>query len=186
MDLADARHMERSLLRALADLGLLRRLRLDVDDDVRLGKRAPNRILDGVGGGVSLGDSRAGRDADDDVDEVPSGRLPQTQPMERTSGTCTRIARRAVSTASAGARSMSTSMLRPMRRRPRSRRGTATKSAATESPCGQPSAAAVRPAAQRACRRGRCRSGARSRAAPRSSSGGQRGARRQFVRGRWR
>ena len=76
------RHVERGHLRTLADLGLARRLRLDVDDDVRLGERPPDRILDGVCGGVPLRDSRAGRDADDDVDEVPPGRLAEPQAVK--------------------------------------------------------------------------------------------------------
>ncbi len=82
VDLAHVGHMERRILRAVADLGVRGRLRLDVDDDVRLGKRAPNGILDVVCSGVALRDGRAGRDADDDVHEVPSGRLTKTQPME--------------------------------------------------------------------------------------------------------
>ena len=82
VDLAHARHVERGFLRTLANLGLAGRLRLDVDDDVRLGKRPPHRFLDGVCGGVSLRDGRAGRDADDDVDEVPSGRLAEPQAVK--------------------------------------------------------------------------------------------------------
>ena len=82
MDLAHLRHVERGYLRTLADLGLARRFRLDVDDDVRLGERPSNRILDGVCGGVPLRDSRVGRDADDDVDEVPPGRLAEPQAVK--------------------------------------------------------------------------------------------------------
>jgi hypothetical protein len=82
VDLAHARHVQRGDLRTFADLGFARGFRLDVDDDVRLGERAPNRILDCVCGGVPLRDSRVGRDADDDVDEVPSGRLAEPQAVK--------------------------------------------------------------------------------------------------------
>jgi hypothetical protein len=74
--------MERGYLRPLANLGFARGFRLDVDDNVRLGERAPHRILDCVCGGMPLRDSRVGGDADDDVDEVPSGRLTEPQAVK--------------------------------------------------------------------------------------------------------
>ena len=41
------------------------------------------RRLDAVGGGVSLADRGAGRDADHDVGERPAGRLAQPEAPER-------------------------------------------------------------------------------------------------------
>ena len=77
VDLAHARHGERCGVRALAHVLVVERL--DVDDDVAARQRALDRGLDGVGGGVTLPDCGAGRDADDDVGELPSRRLPHPQ-----------------------------------------------------------------------------------------------------------
>ena len=56
--------------------------RLDVDDDVRLGQRALDRRLDGIGRGMPLPDRRRRRDRDDDVGEVPAGRRAHPQPPQ--------------------------------------------------------------------------------------------------------
>ena len=66
----------------LSNLGLLRRLRLDVDDDVGLRQRPPHGILDIVGGRVPLRHGRAGWDADHDIDEVTPSSLSQPEPAQ--------------------------------------------------------------------------------------------------------
>ena len=82
VDLADARNLERRGLHPLAQGRLRAGLRLDVDDDVGLGKRAAHGVLDLVGRGMALCDGGSRRDADHDVDEVPARRLPESQPAQ--------------------------------------------------------------------------------------------------------
>ena len=70
---------------ALAAIGALpgielRRLRLDVDDDVAVRQRPVDRVLDRIGCRVPLADRGPGGHADHDVRELPSGGLPHPQP----------------------------------------------------------------------------------------------------------
>ena len=85
MDLAHARHPLRRRERALAQRRLVL-LRLDVDDDVAVGQRAVDRVLDRVGRRVALADRGAGRHADHDVCELLPGRLPHPQAPQLDSG----------------------------------------------------------------------------------------------------
>jgi len=79
--LAHARHRDRGCVRALADARVLERL--DVDDDVAARKRALDRRLDRVRGGMALSDAGARRHADHDVGEVAAAGLPHAQPPQR-------------------------------------------------------------------------------------------------------
>ena len=145
MYLAHARHAERRRVRALAH-GADRLLRLDVDDDIRLRQRVLHGALDVVGGRVTLAHRRVGGDTDHDVRELAASGLPHPQApqLDREDWTA-RIAWRAASSASAGARSMSTPMLRRMRRKAATRTRSATKSAASASPFGWPARASSSP-----------------------------------------
>ena len=81
VDLAHLRNGERGGEDALADrAGAL--ARLDVNDDVDPRECVVQRLLDTIGGGVTLTDRRARRDADDDVGEVLSPRAAQPEPAE--------------------------------------------------------------------------------------------------------
>ena len=148
--------------------------RLDVDDDVALGQRALNRRLDGVRRRVALPDGGLRRDADHDVREVPSRRLPHPERAGSTRGPIAAIACSAASSASAGARSISTSMFRRISRKAASRTSTATRApprAAPEPACASSSPTSTAPTRQvapemdrvapRAARRPRAPSGSR-------------------------
>src|ERR1041385_6679614 len=67
--LAHARYRDRSRVRALPEITASERL--DMDDDIRVGKRFRNGGLDRVGRGVALTDGGAGSDRDHDVGELP-------------------------------------------------------------------------------------------------------------------
>ena len=60
----------------------LRPSRLDVHDDVDVGKPLVQGVLDPVGGGMPLPDGRAGRDADDDVGEMLSACASHPEPPQ--------------------------------------------------------------------------------------------------------
>ena len=85
MHLADARHRECRCVHALAQRSLALG-RLDVDDDVALGKRALHGLFDRVRRRVPLAHRRVGRDADDDVGEVTTARLAHAEPPELNRG----------------------------------------------------------------------------------------------------
>ncbi len=55
---------------------------LDVDDDVAVGQRVLDGLLDLVGGGVAFDDRSAGWDRHDHVGEIASGRFAQPQPLQ--------------------------------------------------------------------------------------------------------
>ena len=143
VDLPHLRDAERGRQHALAELGV-RLARLDVDDDVGVGQRSRERVLDPVGGGMALPDGGARSDPDDDVGEVLAARLAHPEPpeLDRRVERGDRRPRRVLGV-DAGVRSMSTSTFR---RRSRAAAATitsaATKSAAIASPSGNPSAAA--------------------------------------------
>ena len=78
MHLADLRDGERRGVRTLAHCSLALE-RLDVDDDIGLGQCALHGTLDSVRRSVPLPDRGGGRDADDDVGEMPARGLPHSQ-----------------------------------------------------------------------------------------------------------
>jgi hypothetical protein len=73
VDLAHAGHGQRRGVGPLAHARIVERL--DVHDHVASRQRALDRLLDGVGRGVSLADRVRGRDADHDVGELTAGCL---------------------------------------------------------------------------------------------------------------
>ena len=171
--LAHARDVERRGVRALAHVGIVRPGRLDVDDDVRFGQRRLDRALDRVGCRMSLADRRAVLDADHDVGEVPSRRLPHAQPSQ--------LARAAVRRRSPGA----PPPRRPRERgpsgrrrcgastaRPRAGRGRRRRAPRSRPPPGSPPARGADRRAPRPSRRGHCRSARRSTRAPGSIGAG--------------
>ena len=107
-----------------------------MDDHVGARDRELDGLLDGVRGRVALADGRARRDADDDVGEVPPRRAPHAQAAQGHARAERPMARRAASSSSTGAWSMSTSTFRRIRRPAATRTSTATKSAAIASPSG--------------------------------------------------
>ena len=103
--LTHARHPQRRGQSTLGQVGACLG-GLDVDDDVRPGHGALDRLLDRVGSRMALADRRARRDADDHVGEMATRRPAHAQAPGVTAGSSVSIARWAASTASAGAWSM--------------------------------------------------------------------------------
>ena len=81
VDLADLRHRERGGQDSLARLSF-GAPRLDVDDDVGIGKPRAQRFLDAVSGRVPLTDGCTGRNADHHVGEVHASCLTHAQPSQ--------------------------------------------------------------------------------------------------------
>ena len=134
MDLADAGDAERRRERALAQRRVRRLPRLDVDDDVRAGQHALDRLLDRVRDRVPLRDRGAGRHADDDVGEVAARRLAAAAGgAARPAGSIAAIARRAAASAAARRAIHEHVDVPPHEPPAATRTSTATNSAATES-----------------------------------------------------
>ena len=163
---------------ARSRLGLAGRFRLDVDDDIRLRKRPPDGILDGVGSGVTLARQPRRETPMTTSTKAPSAAWRSRRRQSNARHVHANRAARRFLSHPAGARSMRTSPLRRM----------SLPAAAADEDCDEQWATS-HPGASRAqppsihrerpvSRRGRCRSGA-LRAAPRSSSvAGQSAARR--------